>query len=234
MKSFVKWALILCGVVAIFVWMFYVLENRRGAKIWAETEEYLNAEGETLEFADLIPPMPPEEENFGAAPLVASMVNFEVRPSRVVEYRDPQQHQRVSSMVLPMRLPTPDRRHPKRAGFRNGDLPDFEWWADLFREEPSFEVLDPTESAPVQILSALGKFETEFVELAAAADRPHAVFSFDWPEEGKAFEFMAMPDPHHKDISELGKVLKLRGLVALAAGSPEVARGTGVGVSEVF
>lgn len=228
MKSFLRASGILTVIVGVLILIFYAVENYRGAKVWEETKAFLEGEGESLNFADLLPAMPPDEENFCAVPLIASMTDFEQAnwdPNSEYEepvYRTPEQHNRI----VAMKLPHPDdlAGMPNRANFLNGDLPGLAAWAKIFRESAEFRVPNPEAPPAEQILSALERFDLEFGEMAEAASRSKSVFKIQWPVDQDFGQATAMQSPYLSEMNQLGKLLKLRAIAALATGKPDIAR----------
>lgn len=75
MKRFFKWAAIVLGslillLVLVAVSFFWWLKWS-GERDWKRAEAELRAKGEKLTFAELVPPMPPDNENFFADPIWA-------------------------------------------------------------------------------------------------------------------------------------------------------------------
>jgi hypothetical protein len=75
MKRFLKWTAIVVGSLILFLvllvgsllgWLKW-----SGERDWKRAEAELRAKGEKLTFAELVPPMPPDSENFFADPLWA-------------------------------------------------------------------------------------------------------------------------------------------------------------------
>src|SRR5271170_7283424 len=69
-EFFWSWSLVkfilFCGLLLV---VFYVEEDWRGARIWAETKAGWEAKGENLDYSHFIPPPIPDDQNLGAIPL---------------------------------------------------------------------------------------------------------------------------------------------------------------------
>jgi hypothetical protein len=80
MKRILKWAAIVLGsLVLLFVLvvgLFLGWLRWSGEREWKQAEAELRAKGEKLTFAELVPPMPPDSENFYADPLWAEYVDL--------------------------------------------------------------------------------------------------------------------------------------------------------------
>ena len=85
MKSFLKWAAIVVGslilLLVVVVGIFLGWLRWSGKRDWQRAEAELRAKGEKLTFAELVPPMPRENENFFADPLWAGYTDL-VRTNR--------------------------------------------------------------------------------------------------------------------------------------------------------
>ena len=75
MKRFFKWAAIGLGslilILILLVGVFLGWLTWSGERDWKRAEAELRAKDEKLTFAELVPPMPPDSENFFADPLWA-------------------------------------------------------------------------------------------------------------------------------------------------------------------
>lgn len=75
MKRFLKWTSIIIGalflLIILFVGSFIGWLKWSGERDWKRAEAELRAKGEKLTFAELVPPMPPDNENFFSDPLWA-------------------------------------------------------------------------------------------------------------------------------------------------------------------
>ena len=61
----------LLTLVAGLTAVFYIEENWRGARAWAECQRELAARGESVDWEKFVPPAVPDEQNFAMAPLFA-------------------------------------------------------------------------------------------------------------------------------------------------------------------
>ncbi len=74
MKRFFKALLrITVGLAALLV-LFHLVENWRGKRAWARWKASREALGESFEWASVIPPPVPDDQNFAKAPVVAASV----------------------------------------------------------------------------------------------------------------------------------------------------------------
>jgi hypothetical protein len=75
MKRFLKWTGIIVGslilLIVLIIGLFLGWLRWSGERDWKRAEAELRAKGEKLTFAELVPPMPPDSENFFSDPLWA-------------------------------------------------------------------------------------------------------------------------------------------------------------------
>jgi len=80
MKRFFKWAAIILGALILFlilaVGLFIGWLRWSGEREWKQAEAELRAKGEKLTIAELVPPTPPDSENFFADPLWAEYADL--------------------------------------------------------------------------------------------------------------------------------------------------------------
>jgi type II secretory pathway pseudopilin PulG len=76
MKRFLKWAAISLGSLILVVGLFIGWLRWSGDREWKQAEAELRAKGEKLTFAELVPQMPPDSENFYADPLWAEVADL--------------------------------------------------------------------------------------------------------------------------------------------------------------
>lgn len=75
-----KRGLFAVAVLITLVAVAVVFENWRGAREWQRVRDELRAKGEPLSFAELIPPMPPNDENFASIPLFEGLFDKSTDP----------------------------------------------------------------------------------------------------------------------------------------------------------
>jgi hypothetical protein len=109
MKRFLKWAAIVVGslilLLIVAVGLFIGWLRWSGEREWKRAEAELRAKGEKLTFAELVPPMPPDSENFFADPLWAGYSDLVRTNSRGCRGGEQQAMTlRVPANQLPIRL----------------------------------------------------------------------------------------------------------------------------------
>lgn len=109
MKRFLKWTAIVVSSLILFlvllVGVFLGWLKWSGERDWKRAEAELRAKGEKLTFAELVPPMPPDSENFFADPLWAGYSDLVRTNSRGCDGVERQTMAlKVPAAQLPIRL----------------------------------------------------------------------------------------------------------------------------------
>lgn len=74
MKRWLKWGGIVFGVLVLLIVAFYLEENWRGARLWAQTKAEYEAKGFNFDPKSLIPPPVPDEQNFAKSEIWGKIV----------------------------------------------------------------------------------------------------------------------------------------------------------------
>ena len=109
MKRFFKWAGVVVGSLILLLLVaagsFIGWLKWSGERDWNRAEAELRAKGEKLTFAELVPPMPPDSENFFADPLWAGYSDLVRTNSRGCEGAERQTMAlKVPAAQLPIRI----------------------------------------------------------------------------------------------------------------------------------
>jgi hypothetical protein len=194
----------------VLVWTFaslatlYILavtlENWTGARALAAAKERIVKEGESLDFMALVPPLPPEAENFCALEPLAGLTNPKNKPAQALEALD-----KITS---------------KAPGGLNsiqlGTAPDLKPWIEHLAKSG----IGKADATPAEMLIALDAAHPVLKTLADAAPQSRAA-QFT-PRIGEGLEelsFFGLPMPHYNHAMRLAKALLLRCNLALAAGN---------------
>ncbi|MFT5469862.1 MAG: hypothetical protein ACI8UO_004985 [Verrucomicrobiales bacterium] len=194
------WTVLALGGLIFLAWN---IENWRGGRVWAETQDRLERNEIPLSHAKLVREPIPDADNFWMTPLLAGaelMENEDVRER--IEQIQIELFADVDRKRL--RASWPEVSSAKRA--------DLSMWRERF---------DGDAQAVADGLDGL--FGAEFQELAEASERSGARLNSDWAEAEyrDVAALAAIEFPHYKVAMTLGKALTLRALVALEAGDSE-------------
>jgi hypothetical protein len=200
--KFVLWTVTLIA-------LFYVEEDWRGARMWAQTKAKWEAKGESFDFNRLIPPPIPDSQNLGALPL------FKLEP-------EPESGGQPGPHALRQAL------HQQNAS-SSSDIPSLGNWQA--GHPPDFDKIDhaiaasyeklfhaaPTTNNPLTQFDAIYPFIAEVN--AASATRPYCRFDYDY----------AYGPPYERQASSLtlqllvARILAIHADLALSQHRPDLA-----------
>jgi len=186
------------SLVTLYI-LLVVLENWAGALALAAAKEKVAKEGESLDFMALVPPLPPEVENFCAVEPLAGLTKAKDKPAPALEALD-----KITS---------------KAPGGLNsiqlGTMPDLKpWIAHLAKNG-----IGKADATPAEMLAALDAAHPVLKTLAdAAPQRLAAQFTPRIGEGQDGITLFELQVPHYNHAQRLGKALLLRCHLAIAAG----------------
>lgn len=213
--------------LATLVALFYTEENWRGKRAWNQFRRQLEARGEHLDVAALLPKPVPDDQNFAMTPLLASLFDYtiELVPSdplepvrkvyRTVRWRDTNAYQRAQSIGVAPGKYWNDM--PGLGSWTIGERIDLNAWQSFYRSNAIFSMPSQPLSAPADVLAALSRFDGEFAELRVASQRPYAQFKLRY-DEG-IYTFL----PQWSVLYSLAQTLRLRVAAELALGQIDAA-----------
>ncbi len=216
------------------------VNNALGTRAWNRARAELVARGEALTFPELIPPLPPPEQNFAMTPLLRPLFDYRIVATNgrsEIVWADPAGRARAKALQLPAPRPRPGEKtgrtstqdgrlnltnyalgiRTQRLG-RPAGLPD-----DLAlrygltatnRPTPTDEelkVMVITDPAG-EVLEYFRRFEPEMTELETASRRPVSQFPQHW-ELGYGVNL-----PHLARAKNLSNLFRVRAAARLGAG----------------
>jgi hypothetical protein len=184
--------------------LFLTVENLRGEMLWRRERAKLVAQGERLEFRELLGPAIPPDQNAGAAALFAPLFDYRYEKVAAPDPEAPDQAWQTQQAVwrdtsavqrLQERLQFPDGRGPK-ADKESPHTPaiDLAGWAEAYRsllaaprkDDPSWVAelkLPPaTNDRARTVLAGLAVSERELAALCDASRRPRSQFPVRYEE----------------------------------------------------
>jgi hypothetical protein len=160
------------SILTFFSLLFFLhsLELLRGKWAYAQLQAELETNGQSLSWNNVIPPGVPDEDNFCAIPLLAALVDIPSNSNWMLGPAPPKSSPELERI---MRISVPD---PSRSAcWSTSELPDFEQQRQAIAANKAlFGDVNPTNSAPTEILKALTVFEPELRDLRQAMNRPDA------------------------------------------------------------
>lgn len=209
MKRFLKWAAIVVGLLILLLILVAGSFSRwlkcSGERDLKRAEAELRAKGEKLTFAELVPPMPPDSENFFADPLWLELFTSGNPKEKwqINQWQKPLKDQEMERLkaLLPEKIVIPKSRPEALAKLKK-----------ILRETS-----DPKLSLEAAELT---------IDLAQPADRVLSKISELSPRQKASLpinyqEGFGTPLPHVPVILSLGKVLQSRSLAKLSIGDSQ-------------
>ena len=209
------------AMAVVFVFLFFMWVNHKGAKAWAETKEFLEGQGESLDFSLIGPNRFPAEENFCAIPLIAAITRYEVDQYGERTDLDPESRQRFVSLTFGDPREDEGLIEVTRKQAEAGRVL-LEAWLEFFKGKKEFDTGDEDWPVEKRILKAVSKFDPEFEEiLGAARERPKAAFDLKFKPEFEAF--MGSHVEYLIDVIDCCVFLRDKGRLLVACGDTQSA-----------
>ncbi|MEI6358150.1 MAG: hypothetical protein WCP53_13780, partial [Verrucomicrobiota bacterium] len=93
-----RWLLFAPLALATFVALFYAVENWRGERAWRQVQPELAAQGHPVDFAALVPPPVPDDQNLAMAPLLRPVLALHRGPDGNLVWEDRPGQSRLTSV----------------------------------------------------------------------------------------------------------------------------------------
>jgi len=210
------------GLLILFAWLvtlvalFYGEEDWRGRHAWNQYRRQLEARGEQLDFAALVPKPVPDEQNFAATPFVKSWFEKKTAYDSDHPWNDP--YSRVARRVQFPSKPK-DARYERRfedlvawqtafAAVRSGELtPQQRFYS------AKLDAASRAQAAPA-VLEGLKTNEALFAELRVAGQRPYSRYPVNYGLE----MLFSIRRPHLQMVKGVCQRLQLKACAELAGG----------------
>ncbi|MBI1176461.1 hypothetical protein GC207_03375 [bacterium] len=195
--------------VITLIALYFAYENWQGARAWKAVRNELQAQGEPLTFQELLPPMPPEDQNFAMTPLFKGIFDKSIDPKTGKEvWRE---------KVDEFRLPDWFNHLEDSASWRFGERQQIGWdeGASLRVKVGRAGIYANSPNALIRALMDDSKAVMD--EIQAAVRRPNSQFPVHYEDNFSALL------PHLSKLKSLGRLFTLRALIELQAGEADAA-----------
>jgi hypothetical protein len=211
------------GCLATLVVLFYAVENWRGRRAWQSFKREQEAKGQRFDWAGIVPPPVPSDQNFFETPLWQDM-HF-TQTNGMTVWSDTNWGNRVIFSIYGPK----EEKAPSTGNWLRGQRVDLAAWQAYYRgsnnlfavqDGPAtnyFPVAKQPQTPAADVLLALSRFEPNRQLLIAAAARPYARF---WINYEAGFGSLL---PHLARVKRSAQYLSLQACAALQAGERDTA-----------
>ena len=220
-RNFKKFLFGLACLIALIV-LGYAEENWRGKHDWEKFKHEWEAKGEHFDFASVIPPAVPDEQNFALTPVVFTCYGqMLTRDGKVI-------HQRYTNWVNRLEISLGGNEKNWKDWPTNGYWPKQtltdlrgrqQFYRALAAKTDLFPVSPQPQSPAADVLLALSKYDATVEELRQASQLPYSRFPLNYDTECPADIFL----PHLAAMRRCAQVLQLRAIAELQNGQSEKA-----------
>ena len=207
--------------LATLVALLYAEEDWRGWHVWNKFKHEWEAKGEHFDFASVVPPPVPDDQNFALTPVVASSYLYilDKNGHRI----NPQNTKVVNRLGITIYGEDDWKNWPTNGYWAKGTKTDLNEWQRYYRLVATKTNLFPLPAQPQSpaedVLVALSKYDSVIEELRTAGRLPGSRFPLNYDSESPS----AILLPHLAALKRCSQTLQLRSLAELQNGQTEKA-----------
>jgi len=208
--------------LATLIALFYAEEDWRGWHAWNKFKHEWEAKGEHFDFASVVPPPVPDDQNFALTPIAfTSYGSILTRDGKQIPYerRDTNFVDQVKMSVAHNDIwPT-----NSTGNWQKSTVSDLKVWQQYYRDLAAktneFSVPPQPQSPAADVLFALKKYDPVIEELWKASRLPCSRFPLNYDTDNPAMILL----PHLAALKRCSQTLQLRSIAELQNGQPEKA-----------
>jgi len=220
--------------LATLLALVYAEEDWRGWHAWHQFKREWEARGEKLDYANILPPAVPDEQNFALAPIWVESIKATLGPQRArLWYGDKFPDHGRTNFTERLLLETWHQREnldaPSRGDWKRAERTDLKAWQAGYRATNritdarlvtnDFPVAPQPQSPAQDVLLALSPHAAAIEELRQASRLAYSRFPLDYDAEDP-FSILL---PHLAALKRASQVLQLRAVAELENGQREQA-----------
>jgi hypothetical protein len=213
--------------LATLIAVAYVEEDWRGKHDWEKFKRQWEAKGEKFDYASVIPPPVPDDQNFAMAPIWVESMKAVLGPTNSLQWFGGYTENGRTNFVDRLYMSTTDGTDP---GPTNGagnwqlsTVTDLKPWQDYYRTLATrtnlFPIAPQPQSPAQDVLLALSKYDLAIEELREASRRFYSRFPLDYDTQ----PLVAILLPHLTDVKRCSQVLRLRAVAEVQMGQSDKA-----------
>ncbi len=213
--------------LATLIALFYAEEDWRGKHAWEQFKREWEAKGEKFDYASVIPPAVPDEQNFALTPVVASCYEtYFDRNGHEVKPRNTNVVDRLSMLYWrDISYENQREKVPDSTGWLTAQKIDLKAWQAFFRSPPptnsvltnSFPIAPQSQTPADDVLLALSKYDSVIEEIRQASRLPHSRFPLTYESED-TFSILL---PHLGALKNSVRAVRLRTVAELQKNQTE-------------
>jgi hypothetical protein len=205
---------------ATLIALFYAEEDWRGWHAWNQFKHEWEAKGEHFDFASIVPPPVPDEQNFAMAPIWVESMKAVLGPKNSREwfgdkYAENGRTNFVDRLDMPLARNYSDWPTNGVGSWQKATLTDLKPWQNYYRTLAAktnlFPVAAQPQSPAQDVLLALSKYDSTIEELRQASQLPYSRFPLDYESQPPA----AILLPHLAALKRCSQVIRLRAIAEL-------------------
>ena len=200
--------------------LFYAEEDWRGWHAWQKFKREWEAKGELFDFASVVPPPVPDDQNFALTPIVASSY------LHVLDKNGHRINPPDTNVVnrLNMTAVHNDQWPTNGTGnWQKSTMSDLKVWQQYYRvlaaTTNEFPVALQPQSPAADVLRALSKYDSAIEELRQASKQPSSRFPLNYVSDNPGTILL----PHLASLKRAAQMLQLRAIAELQLGQTEKA-----------
>ena len=206
--------------------LFYAEEDWRGKHDWENFKRQWEAKGERFDFASVVPPRVPDDQNFAMAPIWVELIKADSGTNNAVKlYGKKLAELERAGFTNFLQMSVYDwgnaDQPPTIGNWEKGTLTDLKRWQNYYRTLAAMTNLFPIplqpQSPAADVLLALSKYDSAIGELHQASRLPYSRFPLDYDTEPPA----AILLPHLAAVKRCSQVLQLRAIAELQNGQSD-------------
>ena len=223
MKKKFKIILVLLGLAAFFLSLFYAEEDWRGWYAWQKFQHEQDVKGEKFDFASVVPPAVPDDQNFALTPIVfTSYGSMLTRDGKFIPY-DKRDNNFVDRLKMSVAYNSDWPVTHGNGDWQTAKKSDLKVWQNYYRalvaKKNEFPVSSQPQTPAQDVLLALSKYDSTIEELREASQLSYSRFPLNYESEDTA----AILLPHLAVLKQCAQVLELRAIAELQNGQSEKA-----------
>jgi len=207
---------------ATLIALFYAEENWRGKHNWEKFKREWEAKGEHFDYASVIPPPVPDDQNFALTPIVASC--YEHVLDKTGKRVSPQNPNVVNRLATSLQGSAVDLKNwPTNGNWLRQTMTDLRGWQQFYRtlatKTNEFQIPAQPQSPAQDVLLALSRYDSSIEELRTASQLACSRFPLNYDADRPLVTLV----PHLATLKRVSLVLQLRAIAELQAGEADKA-----------